>query len=128
MPPAQQTAEAFIAAINAQDLISLRALMTDDHTFVDSLGRRFSGAEAMLSGWQHFFHAYPGYRIDIHQTFAAETQAALFGEASGGWRIGETVSTKRWKVAAAWLAEIQSGKVRTWSVFCDTGWANPPQP
>jgi ketosteroid isomerase-like protein len=82
-----ETALAFIAAINAADTTALRALMTDDHTFTDALAHSFSGAEAMLSGWKHFFHAYPGYRI----------------------------------------AEVQSNKIRRWTVFSDTGWATPPK-
>jgi hypothetical protein len=33
-----------------------------------------------------------------------------------------------WSVAAAWLAEVEGGKVKKWSVYCDTSWAKPPAP
>jgi limonene-1,2-epoxide hydrolase len=123
-----ETALAFIAAINAADTTALRTLMTEDHTFTDALGHSFSGAEAMFSGWQHFFHTYPGYRITIDHTFADSSHVALFGKAEGGWRVNDTILPQRWSVPAAWLAEVQSSKIRHWTVFCDTAWASPPKP
>ena len=121
------TALAFIAAINSADLIQLRALMTADHAFTDAKANTFSGAEIMLSGWQHYFRAYPNYRITIGQSFADGDKVAIFGKAEGGWRVGETVLAQTWSVPAAWLAEIRDNKVRRWSVFCDTTWATPPK-
>jgi ketosteroid isomerase-like protein len=127
MTPAD-TALAFIAAINAGDTDALRALMTEDHTFTDALGHSFSGAQTMLAGWKHFFHAYPGYRITIDHTFADANHVALFGKAEGGWRVKDAVLAQRWSVPAAWLAEVRTSKIRRWTVFCDTGWASPPKP
>jgi ketosteroid isomerase-like protein len=119
--------QAFVAAINARDAQALRALMTEDHTFTDARGNSFSGADKMLSGWLHFFHDYPDYRISIQRSFAEGNWAALFGEATGKWRVKEQILSATWKVAAAWLAEIEAGKIKNWSVFCDTNWVNPPQ-
>ena len=121
-----EAALAFIAAINSGDAKAVHALMTEDHTFTDARGNSFSGAEKMLSGWQHFFHAYPDYRINIKHSFADGNKVALFGDAEGGWRVDNAVLSQRWKVSAAWLAEVENGKIRNWSVFCDTSWANPP--
>jgi len=122
-----ETALAFVAAINNADPTSLRALMTEDHTFTDALAHSFSGAAAMHTGWQHFFHAYPNYRITLTQIFADGNKVALFGKAEGGWRVDDKILPQKWSVPAAWLAEIQSGKVHNWTVFCDTGWAIPPK-
>ena len=129
-----ETGLAFISAINAADLTSLHALMTGDHTFTDALGHSFSGAEAMLSGaeamlsgWQHFFHAYPNYRITGDHTFADSNSVAIFGKAEGCWRVDDKVLPQTWSASAAWLAEISSGKLRRWTVFCDTAWATPPK-
>jgi ketosteroid isomerase-like protein len=118
---------AFVAAINAASPTALRALMTDDHAFTDAQSHTFSGAETMLSGWQHYFHAYPNYSITITETFTDADKVALFGKAEGGWRVNETVLPQTWSVPAAWLAEIQNKKVRHWTVFCDTSWAAPPR-
>lgn len=120
-------AHAFVAAINAADVTALRALMTEDHTFTDALGHSFSGADPMIAGWRHFLHAYPDYWIRIDYTLAEGRQVALFGEAGGKWRLDERVLPGTWRVAAAWLAAIDDGCVKSWSVFCDTAWATPPK-
>jgi len=122
---AVDVAEAFVRAINAEDVTALRGLMTDDHTFVDALGNRFSGAETMVGGWRHFFQAYPEYRIEVRQRFADGAKVGLFGHASGKWRVDGAVTARSWGVAAAWLAEVEDGRVKTWSVFCDTSWIHP---
>ncbi len=119
-------ARAFIQAINHADLAAMRALMTEDHTFTDALRNRMSGAEKMIAGWRAFFEAIPEYSIRVDTALAAGAKVALFGEAAGGWRVHNRVLDEKWSVAAAWLAEVESGKVSKWSVFCDTGWAKPP--
>jgi len=116
----------FVDAINRADLFALRGAMTDDHTFTDARGQSFSGAETMIAGWERFFHAFPGYWIRVDQSFAEGERVALFGEAGGLRRVGDRVSDEGWKVAAAWLAEVDEGRVKRWSVFCDTAWATPP--
>lgn len=118
---------AFVAAINAGDVRALRALMAEDHTFTDALGNSFQGAEQMAHGWTQFFHHYPQYRIKIDRTFAEGSQAALFGEAHGKWRVEQRILSQTWSVPAAWLAGVEGGAVKSWRVFCDTGWANPPE-
>jgi limonene-1,2-epoxide hydrolase len=119
-------AGAFVKAINQEDLAAMRAAMTEDHTFTDALGRSFSGAEKMIAGWKHFFNAYPGYWIRVGSAFVDGCRVALFGEAGGKWKVDERVLPASWSVAAAWLAEVEGGKVKKWSVFCDSGWATPP--
>jgi len=123
----EDVALTFIAAINAEDINALRVLMTDDHTFTDARGNSFSGADKMRLGWQHFFHTYPNYRIDIEQSFAAGDRVALFGKATGGWRVNDIVLPQNWAVSAAWLAQVENEKIKHWTVFCDTSWVNPPQ-
>lgn len=115
----------FVDAINAGNLSAMRRLMTDDHTFTDSLGNNFSGADGMIAAWERFFQAWPGYRIRIDHALGDLVSAALFGRAEGNRREGDEVADGGWSVAAAWLAKIEAGRVRHWSVFCDTGWARP---
>ena len=122
----EEIALAFVAAVNAEDIEGLGALMAEGYVFTDSLGNSFSGRERMMQAWRYFFGAYPFYRIGVEQALSHGTTVALFGEAAGGWRIDGKVLEKRWTVRAGWLAEIRDGKVSHWSVFCDTGWAMPP--
>jgi limonene-1,2-epoxide hydrolase len=116
----------FISAINSKDLLTLRSLMTADHVFVDGRGTRFCGAEVMVENWKQFFYAYPQYWISIDSNFADGNRVALFGTAGGKWRVDGTVIPRSWKVTSAWLAEVEYGKIRRWSVFCDSTCATPP--
>ena len=116
----------FVTAINNEDVAAMRAVMTDDHTFTDALGKSFSGAEAMIAGWKQFFDAYPGYTIQFDEAVVEGFRVALFGRASGMWKVADPLRSETWSVPAAWLAEIEGGKVKSWTVYCDTGWAKPP--
>jgi limonene-1,2-epoxide hydrolase len=118
----------FVAAINHEDLATMRDAMTDDHIFTDALGKSFSGAEQMIVGWRYFFDAYPGYWIRVDASLADASRVALFGEAGGNWKVDGRLLPQSWSVAAAWLAEVEGAKVKKWSVFCDTGWLNSPSP
>jgi ketosteroid isomerase-like protein len=52
----------FNGCINGQDLDGLSALMSDDHTFVDSAGTAVVGRASCREAWRGFFAAYPDYR------------------------------------------------------------------
>jgi len=117
---------AFISAINARDLTALRSLMTDDHIYTDARGTKFMGADSMIENWICFFNAYPQYWIHIDSSFTNGDRVALFGEAGGKWRIDGRIQPGSWKVSASWLAEVERGKVRRWSIFCETEWTAPP--
>jgi ketosteroid isomerase-like protein len=117
---------AFVAAINAQDLTALRFLMTADHIFTDARGVDYAGVAKMIDSWQQFFYAYPKYWISIDTNLSSGNRVALFGTAGGKWRVRGTVVPGSWQVTAAWLAEVQKDKVRSWRVFCDTSWVTAP--
>ncbi|HKR28529.1 MAG TPA: nuclear transport factor 2 family protein [Acidobacteriaceae bacterium] len=124
---ALETVGSFISAINGQDLLTLRTLMSAEHVFVDARGTRYCGADVMLENWKQFFYAYPQYWISIDSNFADGNRVALFGTVGGKWRVDGIVLPGSWRVTAAWLAEVEYGKIRRWSVFCDTTCATPPQ-
>ncbi len=126
-PPMEVTG-AFISAINAGDLTTLRSLMTLDHKFTDARGATFVGADIMQKNWELFLKAFPKYWIHIDSGFADGNRVALFGEAGGKWRVDGQILPDSWKVPAAFIAEIESDKVRGWSVFCDSSWGTPPEP
>jgi ketosteroid isomerase-like protein len=123
---ALEVAHSFIAAINAEDVPALSALMTEDHSFIDALGNRFTGADKIVAGWRYFFHAFTMYRITIAHAISERDRAALFGEAAGRWRVNDRVLDDSWRAPAAWLATVREGKIAEWRVFCDTGWSKAP--
>lgn len=111
---------AFIEAINAHDVDALARLMTDDHLFVDSLGSRVVGADAMTAGWRHYFAMFPDYRIDLDEILTEGSDAMLRGSAHGTlYQNGAPVPDGAWTVAAAWRVVVLGGKISLWQVYAD---------
>jgi hypothetical protein len=61
----------FNERINNRDLDGLAALMTDDHTFIDTAGHAIHGKSACLDAWRRFFAAFPDYR-NVFDSIAVE--------------------------------------------------------
>jgi ketosteroid isomerase-like protein len=61
---AESVAQAFVRAINRQDIELLAELMTDGHCFIDSLGNRFEGRATMFVGWQEYFRMVSRLQAD----------------------------------------------------------------
>jgi len=115
----------FIAAINRRSASELGALMTEDHTFVDSTGRIQAGREGMIAGWEQYFRMFPDYRIQVESMLEHESIVAVFGSAAGTYngRRG-IVPENRIEMPAAWKAVVADGRVRIWQVYADwtEGW------
>ncbi|MDX6289936.1 MAG: hypothetical protein QOH42_1735 [Blastocatellia bacterium] len=108
---------AFIDCINSQDLKSLAALMSDDHSFIDAHGNQVSGREKMIAGWQGYFEWFPDYSIEVTEVFEDHGKLALFGFAGGSFKNKEG---ENWRLPAAWRAIVKDGRVTLWQVFADT--------
>jgi ketosteroid isomerase-like protein len=108
---------AFIDCINSQDLKSLAALMSDDHSFIDAHGNQVSGREKMIAGWQGYFEWFPDYSIEVIEVFEDHGKLALFGFAGGSFKNKEG---ENWRLPAAWRAIVKDGRVTLWQVFADT--------
>ena len=103
----------FVVAINDHDTRALSALMTPDHTFVDSLGNQVHSAPSMDAGWRNYFSMCPNYWIHIDHLMAERSMVLAVGEAGG------TIDGVSWRAPAAWKAVVRLGKVREWRVFAD---------
>ena len=112
--------KAFIAAINRRAPSEICGLMTEDHSFVDSLGRTCSGRERMTAGWEEYFSMFPDYRIEVESVLAEEGLVAVFGSASGTYngRRG-LVPENRIQMPAAWRAVVERGRIKLWQVYAD---------
>ena len=61
----ETVAQAFIRAINRQDVDRLVELMSPAHRFIDSLGNVVEGRDKMREGWAGYFRMVPDYSIAI---------------------------------------------------------------
>ena len=117
---AESVAQAFVRAINRQDVEALAALMTEGHRFVDSLGGVTEGREKMRAGWAGYFRMVPDYTVAIEETFCDGPVVAMLGLAQGTYtRDGQLKPENHWSTPTAFRAFIQEGKVAEWRVYCD---------
>jgi ketosteroid isomerase-like protein len=110
----------FMKRINQRDPDRLADLMSEDHTFVDSLGGAVCGKERMRQGWKQYFAMCPDYWV-VHETIIAlEHQIAIFGTA-GGTIAGQHDAglDNHWRTPAAWLAVLHNDLIKEWRVYAD---------
>ena len=108
-----EVARAFMDRINAADVDGLVQMMTEDHTFVDSLGKSIRGKTWMRPAWNAYFGFCAEYWITDEEILESGDTVAIFGKAGG------IVAGTRWETPAAWRAVIQDGLVREWRVYAD---------
>lgn len=127
----------FVAAIGRRDLATLKRLMAKDHVFVDSLGARVQGRDAMVAGWRHYFALVPDYAVRVAGCSVDGEVVLLHGEAEGTYApVGKTTVDGHWRVPAAWRAVVRGGEVVEWQVYADNkrmheltdGRGSPPTP
>ena len=110
----------FIQHINAGDLEGIYALMTDDHTFIDSLGRITSGRETMRTAWVSYYQIIPDYSIEVQDIVQVDDFVAVFGSANGTYAVeGRAVPDNGWKIPAAWKAIVRDEKIAHWQIYAD---------
>ena len=120
MEPTVSTVLRFLELINDHDADKLAELMTDDHQFIDSLGRSVTGREAMRSGWRGYFAFCPDYWVRHEDFFSNGARVAVFGTAGGTIAVDRELSAEnRWSTFAAWLAIVEQGLVKQWRVYAD---------
>ena len=106
--------------INAHDMGGLIAIMTPDHTFIDSLGDK-STRPAIEKGWSEYFDMVPHYRIRTDRLFSEGDTSALVGLAGGTYVMegGVPSPENRWEVPAVWIARIEGQKMTEWRIYSD---------
>ena len=110
----------FIEAINTHNLEQLTDLMTDDHIFVDTLGRRMSGLEEIREEWRKFMDVFPDYKVTVADILQKENVIGIIGRASGTYTLkGKQVSNGHWEIPAAWKAIVKDGRIAQWQIIAD---------
>jgi ketosteroid isomerase-like protein len=119
MPSPQEVARALVEAINSHDPRRIVGLMTPDAEFVDSLGDGF-GSDVMLEAWSEYFRMIPDFTISVEEILAREELVVLLGTAEGTYAPdGALRGENRFRVHAAWRADVRGGNVARWQVFAD---------
>ena len=113
MDRAVSTVLLFLDRINQRDPDQLAELMTEDHVFIDSLGRAARGREMMRQGWRSYYAMCPDYRVSHEDIFASGNIVAVFGVAGG------TIDGNPWETPAAWRAVVEDGRLKEWRVYAD---------
>ncbi len=87
---AEAVAQAFVRAINRQDVDALAELMTEEHRFIDSLGTIVEGRDRMRAGWKSYFSMVPDYTIAVEETYCDGPVVVMLGKAQGtyAWTVG----------------------------------------
>jgi ketosteroid isomerase-like protein len=102
----------FNACINARDLEGLAALITDDHTFIDSANNIVRGKEHVVNAWQEFFALFPDYQNIFEQITSRDHLVAIRGRS--------ICSEQQLDGPAMWTAKLRGTQVAEWRVYLDT--------
>ncbi len=96
------------------------ALMTPNHTFIDSLGGR-STRPGIVDSWRTYFEMVPDYWVKIERALSDGDIAVLIGTAGGTYvsKGGGTRPENRWATPAVWVARIEGPKVAEWRIYAD---------
>jgi hypothetical protein len=130
---AESVAQAFLRAINRQDVDRLAELMSPAHRFIDSLGNIVEGREKMRGGWAAYFRMVPDYSVAIEEFYpggaptdrsssveGGDPVVVMIGMASGTLtRDGKLKPEDRWQTPIAIRASIDDGLVAEWRVYAD---------
>jgi ketosteroid isomerase-like protein len=102
----------FNGCINSRDLEGVAALMTADHTFIDSANAEVHGKERVVEAWKGFFAHFPDYRNIFERVESRDHLVAIRGRS--------TCSEQLLDGPALWTATVRDDKVAEWRVYKDT--------
>lgn len=117
---AETVAQAFIRAINRQDVDRLAELMAPAHRFIDALGNLVEGRDRMRESWAAYFRMVPDYSVAIEEYYPSDPVVILLGMAGGTYsRDGALHTENRWQTPIAIRALVEDGLVAEWRVYAD---------
>lgn len=116
----ESVTNAFVRAVNRQDVEGMLALMSPTHRLVDSMSNVVEGLERMRAGWQAYFKTVPDYTLAIEETYASGPIVILLGMAQGTYtQTGKLDPENHWKTPIALRAFVEDGLITEWRVFAD---------
>jgi ketosteroid isomerase-like protein len=116
----ESVTNAFVRALNRQDVEGMLALMSPGHRLIDSMGTVVEGLEKMRAGWAGYFKMVPDYTLAIEETYASGPVVILMGVAQGTFtRTGEMSPENQWRTPIALRAFVEDGLIAEWKVYAD---------
>ena len=117
---AETVAQAFLRAINRQDVDRLAELMSPAHRFTDARGSVVEGRDNMRTAWIAYFKMVPDYTVAIEEYYPADPVVVMLGVASGTYtRDGGLRLENRWQIPVAIRALVEDGLIAEWRVYAD---------
>jgi len=117
---AETVAQAFLRAINRQDVDRLAELMAPNHRFIDSLGNTVEGRDKMRQGWAAYFRMVPDFSLAIEEFYPDDPVVVMLGMSAGTFtRDGSLNPENRWQTPIAIRASIEDGLLAEWRVYAD---------
>lgn len=113
MEDRQAAATRFNDRITAADADGLAELMTDSHSFIDTLGQVVSGRAACREAWRGFFEAFPAYRNEFASIEERDTLVVMTGRSV-------CADNADLDGPAIWTARTEGQLVSEWRVYDDT--------
>lgn len=116
----ESVTNAFVRALNRQDVEGMLALMSPGHRLVDSMGTIVEGLEKMRTGWAAYFKMVPDYTLAIEEIYVTGPVVILLGMAQGTYtRDGKLTPENRWQTPIALRAFVEDGLIAEWKVYAD---------
>ncbi|MCB0832656.1 MAG: nuclear transport factor 2 family protein [Bacteroidetes bacterium] len=112
--------KAFIDRINTHDVNGLIQMMSEDHTFIDSIGSVVHGRKELERAWTGYFRLFPDYKITVKDIFGEGNKVAVFGTAAATYSpSGHLYPDHHWEIPAAWEAQVHNRLISHWAIFAD---------
>jgi hypothetical protein len=102
----------FNECITHRNLEGLAGLMTEDHAFIDRVGKVSTPKELMVKGWKDFFVAFPHYKNTFSRIESSGNVVAIVGYAY--WSAEQPYDPVLWR------ARIEEDLVAEWRIYDDT--------
>jgi hypothetical protein len=99
----------FNECINNQDLNSLAALMSEEHTFIDREDTTVKSKSEMVNGWKTFFKEFPDYRNTFNKLHSFDNVVIIEGFAY--WSKDEPYDPVIWK------GTIENDLITEWRIY-----------
>jgi ketosteroid isomerase-like protein len=116
----ESVTNAFLRALNRQDVDAMTALMSPGHRFIDSLGAAVEGRDNMRKCWMGYFLMVPDYSLAIEETYVNGPVVLLLGAAQGTYaRGGKLAQANAWRTPIALRAFVEDGLIAEWRVYAD---------